>query len=67
MKKSMKEWGVSNELELLREIIHSSAFLREKVGEKIRDLKAKASENFLQEVSREIDEKETARRQAKGE
>ena len=67
MNRSMKEWGVSNELELLREIIHSSPYLREKVGEKIRDLKSKASENFLQEVSREIDEKETARRQAKGE
>ena len=67
MNRSMKEWGVSNELELLREIIHSSPYLREKVSEKIRDLKSKASENLLQEVSREIDEKEAARRREMGE
>lgn len=66
MKKSMKEWGVSNELELLREIIHASPLLREKVGVKIRELKSRASENLFQEASRVIDEKESARRRAKG-
>ena len=30
-KKSMKEWGVTNELEMLREIIRSSPLLKAKV------------------------------------
>lgn len=48
LKKSMKEWGVSNELELIREIIQSSPYLKLQVNQKMRVLKETASENMFQ-------------------
>ena len=66
-KKSMKEWGVSNELELLREIVLSSPYLQDAVRSKLRVLKERASENLFQEASRVISAKEAGKKRAKGE
>lgn len=46
-KKSMKEWGVTNELEMLREIIRSSPLLKAKVQRKLDEFRnKKALENM---------------------
>ena len=57
IKKSMKEWGVSNEMEMLREIIQQSPLLREKVGEKMRVLKETASQNLFDDAAKAVEKK----------
>jgi len=67
VKKSMKEWGVTNELEMLREIIQSSPFLRERVNQKLRALKESASENIFEEAVKSAEEKALKRKLDEGE
>lgn len=44
-KKTMKEWGVHNELELLREIIVSSPSLRKRVEQRLGVLRDQMNDN----------------------
>jgi hypothetical protein len=67
IKKSMKEWGVSNEIEMLREIIQSSPLLREKVSQKLKALKETASQNMFQEAAQSVEQKALEKKRAQGE
>ena len=51
VKKSMKEWGVTNELEMLREIIRSSPLLKAKVQRKLDAFREKKALENLAEKS----------------
>lgn len=67
IKKSMKEWGVSNEMEMLREIVQSSPLLREKVGQRLKVLREQASQNMFQDAAQSIEEKTMEKKRNGGE
>lgn len=63
----MKEWGVSNEMEMLREIVQSSPLLREKVGQRLKVLREQASQNMFQDAAQSIEEKTMEKKRNGGE
>lgn len=64
-KKTMAEWGVTDELELIREIVLGSPFLKRRVEQRLRQLKSEANENLLDSGQKISDQRRKAKRKDK--